>query len=236
MFIERATTLHNNRYDYSLVEYVTVDDKVEIICPIHGSYFQTPYHHINRKQGCPKCGREKASITKTSSTDKFIEKAKAIHGDKYDYTNTVYFTAKEKVTITCPIHGDFQQLASGHLSGYGCKLCTTYGKGRVSSSSPCILYYLYLPDFNYYKIGITSQNISLRYRTKFDQEQFQIVFIKKYLTGNEAYEKEQQILKKYQHLRYIGDNKILKSGNTEIFTEDIFKGDYSEFTLLKKDS
>lgn len=230
-FIEKANDVHNNKYDYSAVNYLTVDDKVDIICKTHGTFTQTPYHHINRKQGCPQCGRANAGLSKTSNTDEFIKKAKSIHGDKYCYDKTVYTSAKNKLTITCQIHGDFEQLASGHLSGYGCKQCTSYGKGRVSSHNPCKLYYLYLPDFGYYKIGITSQDITHRYRTKFDLDQFQVIFIKEYSSGDEAYCVEQDLLQKYHHLKYAGNDKILKSGNTEIFIEDIFKGNYNDFHI-----
>lgn len=52
-FIEEAENTHNNYYDYSLVDYQGIKQKVIIICPIHGDFEQTPYCHINRKQGCP---------------------------------------------------------------------------------------------------------------------------------------------------------------------------------------
>lgn len=221
--------MHGDKYSYTLSNPTVKSQKTTITCSIHGDFQQTPYHHINRKQGCPTCGSITSGKTKQKNTDLFVEKAKAIHGDKYDYSKTCYTAAKEKVLITCKSHGDFYQLASGHLSGYGCKHCASHGKGRVDFSIPTKLYYLYLPDFNYYKLGITSQDIHNRYRTKFDLEQFQVVFIKEYTTGKEAYAVEQFLLDKYNSLRYIGKDKILKSGNTEIFTEDIFKGDYSEY-------
>ena len=55
-FIEKAKKIHNNKYDYSKVEYVNVKTKVCIICPEHGEFWQTPDSHINGKSGCPKCG------------------------------------------------------------------------------------------------------------------------------------------------------------------------------------
>ena len=229
LFINKANDIHNNKYDYSLVVFTNTDTKVEILCPIHGKFEQTPYHHINRGQGCPTCGRLKAAETKTSDLSTFILKAKQVHGNKYDYSKTIYKFAKEKVVITCPDHGDFEQLVSGHLSGYGCKHCASHGKGRVSMSDPCTLYYLYLPDLGYYKLGITSQSITNRYRTKFDTDQFVVVFTKTYSTGKEAYSLEQTLISSNQHLKYTGTTKILNSGNTELFVSDIFKGNYNEF-------
>ena len=61
------------------------------------------------------------SVRKT--TEQFIEDAKAIHGDKYDYSRVDYKTNKAKVCIVCPIHGEFWQTPNDHLSGHGCKHC-----------------------------------------------------------------------------------------------------------------
>lgn len=55
MFIEDANKVHNNIYDYSKIEYINNKTKVCIICPKHGEFWQSPTHHINRRQGCPIC-------------------------------------------------------------------------------------------------------------------------------------------------------------------------------------
>lgn len=57
------------------------------------------------------------------STDKFIKKARKVHGTKYDYSKTSYDCFSSKVIITCPTHGYFEQLPSNHLSGQGCPKC-----------------------------------------------------------------------------------------------------------------
>lgn len=228
-FIAKANQKYQNKYNYSKSIFKNVDTNLIIICPIHGEFQQTPHNHITSTHGCKKCGEAAAAASKRKSIDHFIAKAKFIHGDKYIYTKSIYTSAKEKITITCPHHGDFEQLVSGHLSGYGCKHCASHGKGRVDMNKPCTLYYLHLKGIDYYKIGITSLSIEHRYRTTFDKEQFDIVFTKQFSTGREAYNTEQELLSKYTHLIHTGP-KLLKTGNTEIFTEDIFKGDYSEYT------
>lgn len=53
----------------------------------------------------------------------FIAKAKAVHGDFYDYSETVYINSISKVTIICPKHGAFEQLAAAHLRGQRCPGC-----------------------------------------------------------------------------------------------------------------
>ena len=58
-FIKESRKVHGNKYDYSKVNYINTDTEVIITCPIHGDFPQTPYHHISRKQGCPKCKSSK---------------------------------------------------------------------------------------------------------------------------------------------------------------------------------
>lgn len=53
----------------------------------------------------------------------FIEKAKAKHGNKYDYSKVNYVAAKTKICIVCSVHGDFEQTPTNHLSGFGCNKC-----------------------------------------------------------------------------------------------------------------
>ena len=121
-FIERSTIIHNNKYDYSLVNYLTNDKKVIIICPIHGDFLQTPNKHL-KGHGCIKCKFMNSSISQKCSQEEFIEKARSIHGDKYDYSLINYISTKTKVTIICPEHGYFEQRASAHLYGQGCPKC-----------------------------------------------------------------------------------------------------------------
>jgi hypothetical protein len=57
------------------------------------------------------------------TTDKFIERAKKVHGDKYSYEKTKYIKTNIKVIITCKEHGNFEQTPNRHLSGAGCNKC-----------------------------------------------------------------------------------------------------------------
>ena len=117
-FVKKATEIHGNKYDYSKVEYKTIFTKVCIICPIHGEFWQTPALHIWAKNGCDKC-----SGTYRLSKEEFINKAKKIHGNKYDYSKVEYKSNKTKVCIICPIHGEFWQAPNYHLLGNGCPKC-----------------------------------------------------------------------------------------------------------------
>ena len=121
-FIEKAKEVHGDKYDYSKVEYTGSKNKATITCPIHGEFKQTPSNHLNNF-GCFECGKTATKNSELSNTKQFIEKAKSIHGDKYDYSKVEYKNAHTKVTITCPIHGEFEQMATNHLIGYGCFEC-----------------------------------------------------------------------------------------------------------------
>ena len=121
-FIKRSQEIHNDKYDYSNVEYVNNVTKVCIICPEHGEFLQMPMSHL-KGNGCVECGKLMSAKTRTSTTDEFIKKAKDVHGDKYDYSNVEYVDSFTAVKIQCPIHGEFNQLPTYHLSGNGCSEC-----------------------------------------------------------------------------------------------------------------
>lgn len=123
-FIERARAVHGDRYDYSKVVYKGSHEKVCIICPKHGEFWQDPTNHISRKSNCPKCSYELISDLNRSDTESFIAKARKRHGDKYDYSKVVYRRTDEKVCIVCPEHGEFWQEPHNHIQGAGCPKCS----------------------------------------------------------------------------------------------------------------
>lgn len=121
-FIQRANIIHKGRYDYSKSIYKNAVTEICIICPQHGEFWQSPHSHLSGK-GCKKCGVEKCREAKLHNTVQFIQKAKEIHGDKYDYSNVEYISANKKVCIICPEHGEFWQTPNKHLCKRGCSKC-----------------------------------------------------------------------------------------------------------------
>lgn len=118
-FIEKVRKVHGDRYDYSKVDYKGNKRKVCIICPEHGEFWMTPNSHLNG-QRCPKCSMPNYGLT----TSEFIEKARKIHGDRYDYSKVDYKGMNVKVCIICPEHGEFWQKPTNHiLFKHGCSLC-----------------------------------------------------------------------------------------------------------------
>jgi hypothetical protein len=122
-FILKANQIHGNKYDYSDVVYVNSKFGVEIICPEHGIFTQTPSNHLQGR-GCKLCSDSRKLLT----TNDFIEKARRIHGNMYDYTNSQYVNSHHKISIMCNRHGLFLQTANDHLSGYGCSACSNNKK------------------------------------------------------------------------------------------------------------
>lgn len=120
--IEKFKTVHGNKYDYSKVVYTKMHEKVCIICPIHGEFWQTPSKHL-LGQGCSQCSVEKRSNEKRTDLTKIIENCKKIHGDKYDYELVKYNNVNDKVKIICKKHGIFEQRLYDHLGGHGCPHC-----------------------------------------------------------------------------------------------------------------
>lgn len=122
--IEKFKSVHGDKYDYSLItEYKNTNEKLPIICKEHGVFYQSYNNHYNGKQGCPVCGRYKCSEHQKLTTEEFINKAKSVHGDKYDYSKTNYTLSQNNVIIICPEHGEFSQIARNHLFGAGCPKC-----------------------------------------------------------------------------------------------------------------
>nr|DAK67225.1 MAG TPA: endonuclease-like protein [Caudoviricetes sp.] len=122
IFIKRAKEIHGDKYDYSLVKYTNAKTRVEIICPVHGKFTQIPYNHLSGK-GCKECGYKENGRNRSITFDKFLEKARDVHGDKYDYSKVTVESYKTKIEIICKEHGSFFQTINNHLCGKGCKQC-----------------------------------------------------------------------------------------------------------------
>jgi len=115
---------HNNKYDYSKVNFTKLSDIVTIICPIHGEFTQSAGVH-KLGHGCQKCGNDMVTAKNRISNEEYIEKCKKKHGDLYDYSQTNYISIlHSKVKIICKKHGEFWQRPGDHLNnGNGCPQC-----------------------------------------------------------------------------------------------------------------
>ena len=121
-FIKKAKEVHGDKYDYSDTVYINTRENINIICPIHGKISISPKSHLTGS-GCPKCGNKLKSQQKKLTQDIFIDRCNEVHNHKYDYSKTIYTNKRNKVTIICPIHGEFEQFAANHMRGQGCPEC-----------------------------------------------------------------------------------------------------------------
>ena len=240
-FIKKANNIHNNKYNYDKVKYLSSKSKITITCPEHGDFKQTPHGHLNN--GCPKCTqnninskkfkiakdilekasikykdmydfskanfinnttklsifcsihgefnkylrdiykntqcpycyRESVNIDKRITKESFINKSNFIHNYKYNYEKAVYENCRKKVIITCPVHGDFEQRASSHMHGRGCKKCareynsfkkTDYIKSSKGRDTTLYLIRCWNESETFYKIGKTFKKINERFSSK----------------------------------------------------------------------
>lgn len=136
LFISKSQLIHGDKYNYSFVNYTTAKEKVEIVCPIHGHFWQTPDSHLSG-YGCPKCGLlsgvKKSKLTKKENhinpqftLTKFKELCTKQFDGKYDYsliTDGGWKGLDTRIKIICPEHGIFEQKAKNHRWGLGCRKC-----------------------------------------------------------------------------------------------------------------
>lgn len=140
-FIKKAQEIHSDLYDYSQVvfpEKRSPNDKVKIICKAEGHIFwQSISNHLFSENGCRKCNYRLSGLQrrKVKSTDHFIELAKKVHGNLYDYSKTVFIDHKTMVLIYCPRHNhEFYQIPSSHLTGAKCGKCIGLTKRRTNEN------------------------------------------------------------------------------------------------------
>lgn len=285
---DKFNTKYNNKFIYTDSFYQGMLIPIKIICPEHGVFLQTPARHLAQIWGCPQCAKLEKEKKQLGNTDEFIRRAKLIHGDAFDYTESIYINAnskikifcnscntfihplvsthlggakcihcihkalnsnttefvtkalcvhkdkfdyslvdykdcKSKVDIICKTHGVFKQSPSNHLAGRGCPHCAheIIHMNRYKNT-PTIFY-----SFKYqgvFKVGITTKTPFDRYKGEgVDWDKITDLVEIKYNTFIEAYMFEQFLLCNYQEYRYFGEPIFRYTGNTEVFTENIYE-------------
>lgn len=235
-FAQKANVKHNGKYDYTFVNYINCRTKVQIGCPEHGIFEQTPNAHLNG-HGCQEC----CNALRVSVTNKrilqdnaqrkanFVARAENVHAKKYDYSLVSYKNAHTNVTIVCPTHGSFTQLPINHYSGCGCPHCAQgdivggYNEQLFEAQPQLKLTdaFLYLAKIEaitekpFLKIGITVQRPKYRL-SKLKALQYQYEFLAKQpMPLYKAYKLEQKLLSTYKQHRYFPTQKF--EGYTECF-------------------
>jgi ssDNA-binding Zn-finger/Zn-ribbon topoisomerase 1 len=147
-YINRANSIHQSKYDYSMTNYTTMADKITVSCPTHGLFEVLASNHVKQLKtpstqhlaanGCPKCGV--LSVIQRNKQGRrpfadFVREAEETHNGQYQYSEEGYRGVDNKVNITCPHHGVFQQQGSNHLRGTGCPKCkNSRGETQIARS------------------------------------------------------------------------------------------------------
>ena len=234
-FSEKAALVHNGKYDYSEVNYVTRGTKVKIICPRHGVFEQEPRAHL-AGQGCPTCAKELNGLKRRISPEEYIVKVQKVHNNRYTYTKTKYSVMRNTIIITCPKHGDFIQRASAHLEGEGCPVCCqSRGENKIGS-------YLretgvkYIPQYKFddcrnklplpFDFAIFNEDGSLRCLIEYQGEQHfeKRGFLKDDDTEFKELQKRDKIKYNFCCANKLELNYITYKENINKRMEDIFKG------------
>ena len=172
-FVNRCKNIYGNQYIYDKTVYINNRSNVFIECKKHG-IFEKNARALLQGAGCKKCNTKWNNYVKSRrmTTEEFVKKATERHEGFYSYEKSKYVNSRTKLTITCPIHGDFKQNAGGHLEGYGCQTCadskhgdyrpwfikTYFDKFPEKKNIPATLYMLYNKEEDFYKVGITTKD------------------------------------------------------------------------------
>lgn len=242
-FLEKAATIHGNKYDYSKVVYSGVHNPVTIICPTHGAFDMRPVSHTSQKQGCKLCGMKCAGVRRRKGYAQFVLDAKAVHGDLYDYSEVDYVTNKTKVKIRCLTHGFFEQTPTCHIyNKQGCPECWNerrppgvggytdgwFDKNPEHKNTPAILYIIHMvcSTDNFIKIGITRNTIKQRYNRTHSGDKYltkDILGVKS-IPLYDAFKLEQKILHEMKEFQYFPN--YVFDGKTECLK-------YNEYVIEK---
>jgi len=168
--VNRFKEVHGDEFDYSKVVYNGDPNHVEIVCNLHGSFFQAPTHHL-AGASCPKCSAARLSKKFIKSKEQFISDAKVVHGERYDYSKLEYTGNKDLSTIICRLHGEFKQTPIKHLYGQNCPKCANdalrdlwAAKPPYKNNTATLYLVLFESDTEVFiKIGITKNTVKKRF-------------------------------------------------------------------------
>jgi hypothetical protein len=224
-FLRKCKEKYGDKFNYSNTVYYNSQTKISFICNIHGLVSQYPGDHLHKKHGCKQCGIDSmAALQKENSKVLFFKKCLEIHNNKYIYNNSTYVDSHTKISITCPMHGDFMMSPTHHIHMQsGCPVCANYARTLYSKKYfethskdvPAYLYIFKLTDKNnidFLKIGITRTNTKVsRYTHYKSLNGSKLLEIQ--LPIYEAWDIEQNTLLKFEKFQYAPINKFI--GHTE---------------------
>ena len=215
--------VHGDRYDYSKVIQCKMNDFIEIICTIHGVFYQQARHHQSG-HGCPDCGHTKSIEASQYSPDEFLAMAKEVHGDRYDYDRLEYTGMRSPIIVHCTDHGYISMMASNHLRTAGCPECGRKEAWlKVAKGKLATLYVVKLKnrsgsDKIFYKFGITTQPLHMRLGQLAAMYMYRVIIQIDGIDPGEAFEMEatvRKIVADYKYhpsIEFGGDSECFQIG------------------------
>lgn len=229
-FIERSIKVHGNTYNYNKTKYKGKRTKVTITCSVHGDFLQRPSEHTEG-HGCIKCATnariKEQQIPIETWKDLLKDKARHIHIVTEDVSG--YHT---KVDFMCEKHGIFTaQLGVIRSNKHICYECARLAVQEAASSklldTPTELYYIYFDDLKLYKLGITTVGTALRFS---GYPAYTVIWSIK-STHQDIAKAEYHLHRYFKESQYYG-KKVIKNGNTELYTKNILPSEEELYKTL----
>ncbi len=238
-FIAQSRLIHGDFYSYSKVDWVSDTVKVIITCPIHGDFEQVPNSHKSGT-GCYYCGRVKTISKQTQKFTDFLNKAREVHGDKYEYFEDEFTNSSNKTKIKCIKHDHiFHQTPNNHLAGQNCSLCgretltqkqrdiniepwTHHGwvekakRSKYFDSFKVYVIRCWNEDETFYKIGRSFNKIKQRFKSIAMPYDYEVIKCIEHEDGLEICRIEHESLRLNKANKYVP--KIKFGGGNECFS------------------
>ncbi len=197
-----------------LADYINTGTPINFECNVCKYKWRAAPHDLYKaKYGCPSCaGRP---IIDNFEYDKKISHLNILRLDKYIHRG-------KRLNFLCLDCSNIWDAIAGSLynAKKGCPKCGNKGGGRIRRSfenKQTILYYLYLEEYDLYKVGITTRTVKERYGGEFKKFKTQEEWIFK--NGGDAWDIEQEFLKEKEEYIYTGD-PLISGGNRELLTKN----------------
>lgn len=220
-FTTSSFNRHLEQFNLSLyegIEFKGLFKPVWLKCPIHGAFkVSNPLVLLNEKSTpCAACRGSKGLLT----NEEYITRAKLIHGEKYLYTKVDYKGVRNKITVTCPFHGDWDVTPYDHLyRQIGCPKCNIEGFPKFDNG---VLYFLEVAAGKGYKIGITSSEVREHYSRQ-DLKNIKVLKTWRFQSSQLLEYVEKEIIQKFKQHTYDSTLLLNTTKNEGMFNKNILQ-------------
>ena len=235
-FFKKAKEKFGGAFDLSEVDYIDSNTKVKVRCKKHNHTYYIkplvfvgkgyPEYQLPQKGGCKYCAIEASKTYLHKPIEHYLN---ILHKKFPDITVVTHGTAEnnlEKITLCCPVHGNFEKILASIVSNKTMNICPVCSRELLAWNTRFArtdikgkIYFLYLKDIQAYKLGVTYRDVQMRANElKLNAE---ILWEYESPTLAEAYLLELYLFRVYQNYRYTADVKF--GGYTELLTIEIPK-------------